>query len=166
MRIPQHFKTRDWQRFSAGLILGIIVGWMFFIVISGIAQERQLTMIYEQKQDIKQLKSQLKTWQEESNEKNEQLEQKLTVQSIKVTFVENRNNEISKSELFEIRSAVSEQLSSLIHQNIESVAENQRMIKQVIENKTYEVEKNRFRVKVATLVIYSTVKVVLNVEKV
>ncbi|HET7616165.1 MAG TPA: sporulation membrane protein YtrI [Bacillales bacterium] len=166
MRIPQHFHTPGWQRFTSGLIIGIIIGWVFFVVISGETEDNQLTMISKQKATIKQLQKELKTWQEESNEKNKKIEKKLTIQSIDVEFADDQDSGLGKSELYDLQGEVKDQLSSIIRQDIETVAENRQLIMHLIENKTYTIEKNKYQLKVVTLVVYSTMQVVLDVEKV
>ncbi|HET7578376.1 MAG TPA: sporulation membrane protein YtrI [Bacillales bacterium] len=167
MRIPQSYQTPGWQRFLAGLILGMILGWVFFIIISGIAQERQLTKIQQQKDKIEQLQKALKNWQEDSEEKNKELEQKLTVQNIKVKLSAKGNLNLTKLELSELKGEVTNLLSStLVNQNIEYAAASQKLIFHTIENKIYTIDKNNYRINVQMLVIYSTVQVSGTVEKI
>lgn len=165
MRIPQTYKTPGWQRFLSGLILGMILGWVLFIVISGIAQERQLSKIEEQRDQIEQLRNELKTWQEDSEEKNKKLEQRLTVQQIQIDIAGEQNSKLGKLELSELKGKVKSLLSSLVKQNIEYVAANRKLVIQTIESHVYVIEKNKYRLKVKSLVIYSTVSVTVNVEK-
>lgn len=167
MRVPQNQQTPGFQRFIAGLILGMILGWVFFVALSGVAQDRQLTKIQEQKGAIEQLKGQLRTWQEDSAEKNKKLEQKLTVQEIQIDITNKQKADIGKLEISELKGEVQDQLSStLLKQNIETVAANKKLVVQSVENKTYTIEKNKYRLKVKSLVIYSTIELTVQVEKV
>lgn len=166
MRIPQNYHSPSWQRFLAGLFLGMIIGWLFFVMISGIAQERQLSKIQEQKDQIAELKNDLKTWQENSEEKNKALQQKLTVQQIQIDIEDKQQAKLGKLELSELSGKAKQLLSSLVKQNIEYVAANQKLIIQTIENNIFTIEKNKYRLKVQRLVIYSTVSITVKAEKV
>lgn len=166
MRIPQNYKSPNWQRFLAGLIIGMIIGWLFFVMISGIAQERQLSKIQEQRDQIEELKNDLKTWQEDSEKKNKALEQKLTVQQVQIEINNEQTSKLGKLEMSELKGKAKKLLTSLVKQNIEYVAANQQLVIQTVENNIFTIEKNKFRLKVQSLVIYSTVSVTVKVEKV
>lgn len=167
MRVPQNHQTPGFKRFVVGLILGMILGWVFFIALSGIAQERQLSEIQKQKVTIKQLQEQLKTWQEDSVEKNKKLEKKLTVQNIEIEIANKERAPIGKLGLSELEADVKDQLSeSLLKKNIENVAASKKLVIQAVESNIYTVDKNKYRLKVKSLVIYSTIELAVSVEKV
>lgn len=163
MRIPQYSHDPGWQRFIAGLVLGIVIGWVLFFILSGIAQERQINLINQQKKQIEELKSEKDIWLKDVKEQNKKLQQKLTIQDIQIDFA--KENILGETERSELKSQVKDQLSSLYNQNIETVAANRDLIN-LIQNQPYTIDKNQYRVKIQSLVIYSTVEMTLNIEKV
>lgn len=166
MRIPQHYHSPGWQRFIAGFVIGIIVGWTLFITLAGIAQEQQINKIKTQQQRIERLEKDLKDWQKDTNEKNEELEQKLTVQEIKIEIPEQEDIDLTKLQRNDLTGEVRDQLSSLKQQDIEYVIANREVIRNLIEKQIYTIEKNKYQLSVQFMGIWSTITIVLDVEKV
>ena len=165
MRIPQYSHDPGWQRFIVGLVLGIVIGWILFILLSGIAQERQINLINQQKKQIEELKDEKDIWLKDVKEQNKELQQKMIIQDIEIDFSNIKEVNLGESEQSELKSQVKDQLSSLYNQNIETVAANRDLIF-LIQNQSYTIDKNQYRVKIQSLVIYSTVKITLKIEKV
>lgn len=162
---PQKYLRRPgWQRFIAGFILGSIVGWIFFVTLNGFAQERQIDVINKQRSKIESLEKDKGIWQEDVKEENEELQKKLAVQEIQIDFTDPSKSEIAETQRSKLEEKIRGQLSSILTQNIESVADNRDLI-YLIENKTYEIDKEAFNVKIQSLVIYSTVEIVLKVNE-
>jgi len=158
MRIPPLYRDPTWQRFFAGCAIGIIIGFCYFILLHGIAQERQIDKILEQETIIENLKKDIQTLREDNEKENEELAKQLTVQDVKVTIDKGKFslNHLIKLDL---ENAISSQLNILVNKNIESVADQHQLIFQAVEGHTYSVEDKAYSFKVKSLVIYSTVKI-------
>src|SRR5699024_8936601 len=104
------------------------------------------------------LKSDKNILQENKKKENEQLQKKLTVQDIDIEFTNKKGPDVGKTVRLELEEKIRFKLSSIMTQNIESVADNRELI-YLIDNESYEV-------KIQSLVIYSTVIVVLKVTEV
>jgi uncharacterized protein YfeS len=165
MRIPQYSHDPGWQRFIAGLVLGIIIGWLLFIILSGIAQERQINLINQQKDQIKELKNEKEIWLDDVKKQNEKLQQKLTIQDIQIDFSNEKEINLGEAEQSKLKGQIKDQLSSLYNQSIETAAANRELIN-LIQNQPYTIDKNQYRVHIQSLVIYSTVEITLKIEKV
>lgn len=165
MRIPQYSHDPGWQRFIAGLVLGIIIGWLLFIILSGIAQERQINLINQQKDRIKELKNEKEIWLDDVKKQNEKLQQKLTIQDIQIDFSNEKEIKLGEAEQSKLKGQIKDQLSSLYNQSIETAAANRELIN-LIQNQPYTIDKNQYRVHIQSLVIYSTVEITLKIEKV
>lgn len=166
MGIPLYFLRRpSWQRFIAGFILGMIVGWTFFIALNGLAQDRQIDIINDQQARINSLEKDKDIFQEDMKKENKELQKKLTVQELQIEFSERANAQLSKTTLSKLEEEVRGKLSSIMTQNIESVAANKELIN-LIENEPYEIDKETYRVTIQSLVIYSTVEIVLKVKEI
>ena len=156
MRIPAYYRHPAWQRFFAGCAVGIIIGFSFFIVLHGLAQERQIDKILEQQTIIDELKEDNKTLLEDQEEKNRELAKQLTIQEVNINIDKGKFSLNHIVEL-ELKQAISSQLNILINKNIDSVAENQELIFQAINGHSYTVEDKTYLFRIKTLVIYSTV---------
>ncbi|HEX7064939.1 MAG TPA: sporulation membrane protein YtrI [Bacillales bacterium] len=166
MRIPQHYHAPGWQRFIVGFLLGAVVGWVFFIILYGQAQEDQINLINKQKDKIAELKDEKDIWLEDVKEENAKLEKKLTVQDIQIKFVNKKESELGDTAISNLNREIEKQLSPLLTKDLETVGGNSEILIQSIENKIFEIEDNRYRVEVQTLVITSIIKVGVKIEKV
>jgi hypothetical protein len=163
MRIPKYYKQRGWQRFIAGVILGIIGGWVFFFVLYGAAQDMQIEKINELQEEIINLKRQKKVLVEDEQEKNEELEKKLTVQDIEINI--NGETDLTESEKLKLINDMKEQLSPIISSDVETVEKNIKLL-YLIENKEYTIEKEKYRVSIRELfMISSTLKITVDVKE-
>jgi hypothetical protein len=158
MRIPPYYRYPAWQRFFAGAAIGIIIGYCFFIVLHGLAQERQIDKILEQETIIEGLKNDIKTLREGKDKENEELEKQLTVQEVNVK-IDKGKFQLNHIVELDLKQAISSQLNILVNKNIDSVAENSELIFQAINGHNYQLEEKTYYFKVKTLVIFSTVQI-------
>jgi len=165
MRIPPYYRNPAWQRFFAGCAVGIIIGFCFFILLYGIAQERQMDKILEQETIIKDLQEANETLRESNEKENEKLSKQLTIQEVKVKIDKGKYALNHLIEL-DLQQAISSQLNILINKNIESVADNHQLIIQAVEGHTYTVEDKVYTFKVKSLVIFSTVQITVTLTDV
>lgn len=161
MRIPPYYRMPDWQRFLAGIVIGILIGFSFFMFLFGMAQERQMNTIREQASQIKTLEEHKKALLEDEEQKNADLQKKLTIQEIDVS-IEGRIDKVSK---YELRQKVIEELRSLIGNDIESVAVNKELIYKSIEHKPFVIDDITYRFKIQDLVIFSNLQIQLKVAE-
>ncbi|MGV3488680.1 MAG: sporulation membrane protein YtrI [Tuberibacillus sp.] len=158
MRIPPLYHDPVWQRFFAGCAVGSIVGFCFFILLYGIAQERQIDKILEQEAIIENLKNNIQTLREDNERENEKLAQQLTVQNVIINIDQGKFS-LNHLVKLDLEKAMASQLNILVNKNIESVADNDQLIFQAIEGHAYTVEDKEYSFKVKRLAIYSTVKI-------
>lgn len=166
MRIPPYYHNPNWQRFFAGIVIGAIIGFVFFIFINGVAQERQLLLIAHQKEQIKKLEETNRVLMEDDTKRNNELEKKLTIQSIQVKFDSNQKIKLDGIKQIDLREQIATQLRPLIGNDIESVAQNKALIFNVINNHAFLVEEKIYQVQVRSVTIYSDLEVQVRVEKV
>ncbi|TCP32082.1 hypothetical protein EV207_10155 [Scopulibacillus darangshiensis] len=159
MRIPPYYKRPGWQRFLSGITVGLIFGFIFFMSLYGMAQERQIDKIKEQQTEIKSLQRRNETLMDDKEEKNEQLEKKLLVQDVKVNILVSKQKEIDRIILFELKEKIEERLHSLINNDIESISSNLDLIYKAIEGHPFMIDKVAYHFKIQDLVIKSVVEV-------
>lgn len=163
MRIPRYYRKPGWQRFFAGLFLGVLGGWMLFFQMYGYAHEQQVEKIEELRAKIEELKQENEQLVKDHKEKNRQLERQLTIQNIEIKW--QKPPRLTDSEQQELKNAIKEQLSPLINTDINSVSESRSLI-YLIENKDYVIDREHYEVEIKELVILSsTLEIIIAVKK-
>ncbi|MCP8967440.1 sporulation membrane protein YtrI [Ectobacillus ponti] len=149
MRIPPLYKTRTWQMFFVGAVIGGVISWLIFLYMYGVFQEEQTQLILQQKQKILELEQDKHLLIEDKNKLNENAKQELTIQDIQVEIV--NHDQFDSLTVHMLTAAVRDDLRPILTQSIQSVADNKSLLKKVIENKTYERDERRYRFKVDTI---------------
>lgn len=165
MRIPPFYKIPSWQRFFAGVIIGMIIGFAFFLALYGVAQERQMTTILEQKGEIKDLKKRIKVLEEDKKEKNEKLQDVLTVQeiTIDITVPDKYQDKVNRLTRHELESKIKEQLLSLVNRDLQNVFENRQLIDNTIEGRSFTVDDRNFQFEVVNKLIYTDLRITVSI---
>ncbi|WNF36043.1 hypothetical protein RJD24_16540 [Bacillaceae bacterium IKA-2] len=158
MRIPPHYKRAGWQRFFAGIIIGMIFGWFFFIYEFGIVQEKLVTEIKKQESTIKDQLDTIEILRSDQDEVNKDNLKKLTVQEVKVYFKNNKDLKLSELSIHELRSAIENELKSVKSKNIETIASSKYLLFQTIENKTFVINNKRYQVTIKELYLFTTLE--------
>ncbi|RXI98752.1 hypothetical protein DS745_19640 [Anaerobacillus alkaliphilus] len=164
MRIPPYYKQAGWQRFFAGVIIGMIIGWFFFIYEFGEVQEKLVTKIKMQEATIKNQKDTIEILRSDKDELNKENQKKLTVQEVKVYFKNDKAFRLSELSTHDLRSQIEKELSAVLNRNIESVAESKDLLYQSIENKVFEVNDKRYHVVVRDFVLYTKLQVFVEIR--
>lgn len=166
MRIPPYYKRKGYQRFLAGILLGFVIGWVFFLINYGLSQETYISRIKKQQEEIRELKRQVKNWTENQEKMNEEIEKKLKLQEITITFVNKEQLKISPFTAFELEREAMRELEILLNKDIDSIAQNQALLRKLIENKNYNIDNESYQLKVHQLYLYTKLKLYLTIEKV
>ncbi|WP_085523112.1 sporulation membrane protein YtrI [Tuberibacillus sp. Marseille-P3662] len=168
MRIPPYYRIPSWQRFLAGVIIGMFVGFAFFLVIFGLAQEEQINKIKKQETKIDDLERSNETLLKEKKEKNEKLEKQLTVQEInvKIKVPEKYSEKVSEITKYDLKKKINEQLGSLVNQDVHSVYTTSDLIYRSIEDKTFIVDDTGYQFEILNVEYYSIINVTVKISDV
>src|SRR5690625_3771814 len=90
MRIPPLFERPSWQRFFAGVIIGILIGWLFFVFQYGQGYEDLMIRLSKQETTIKEQERRISELVSEQTKVNEENQKKLTIQQIELSFLNAR----------------------------------------------------------------------------
>ncbi|UCZ52266.1 hypothetical protein LGQ02_15650 [Bacillus shivajii] len=166
MRIPPFYHEPSWQRFFAGIILGMLVGWLFFLYQFGNVHEKLVLKINDQQKEIDSQAKTIDILRKDQDERNEENQKKLTVQDIKLHFVNEDDIKLSELTLHELRSAVESELDIVRNKNIETVHNSREFLEKTVENKIYTIKgtDKRYQLKIEYLVLYTTVDIYLRIE--
>ncbi len=155
MRIPPNYHTPAWRRFLASLIIGGTIGFLLCLFMLGQSEEHHLHKIREQEVQIQSLVRDKDILLKDQSKKNKALEKKMTIQGITVNVEPQKPLMLERLVKIELERQVTDQLSSLMNNNLSSVAENRDLIYKTIEDHTYTVNELTYRCTIKNLIIYT-----------
>lgn len=159
MRIPPLYHDKSWQRLFAGFFIGLLFGWMFFLYHFGTVHEKLVLEIGDQQTEIEKHKKTIEILREDQDEQNEENQKMLTVQDIRIRFINEEDVKLSELALHDLRAAVESELEEVRNKNIETVANSRDFIYKTVENKVfYTNNDNRYQLKVEQLFLYTTLE--------
>ena len=165
MRVPPIYSRKGWQRFLAGLSVGIIFGWLFFLMLFGIMYEKQITTIKEQKIEIYDLKTQNQTLLDDKKSyDNNDIEKTLLVKNIQVSFEKDKDLPLNSLTQHELKKEIQNELNDLLNKDLGAVSRTRSFIIKSLENKTLTVDNIKYGFQVKEFVLWTTVEVVLTIE--
>ncbi|WLR56088.1 sporulation protein [Mesobacillus subterraneus] len=165
MRIPPYYRRPEWQRFISGVAVGALVSWVLFLYINGAWMEKHAKKIEQQKDEIADLQSDIKIWMEDYEELNKKNQENLTVQEIKVKIVNDKKyKQLDTLSIYEIEEETKGQLNMLLAKDLDSVFKSRDLITRVIENKSIKVNDKRYKLKIKSMVIYTSVSIQVEIS--
>lgn len=164
MRVPPYHQKPGWQRFFAGVIIGALISWFVFLFQFGILQDKQIQKISEQELEISDLKKSKEILIEDAKKLNEENKSKLKIQDFEIVFANRKKVELSSLDLHHMKTAVMEDLNSLIGQDIQSLSKNKELLFRTIENRLYEMDDKTYKLKIHTVFVDTTLEISLNIE--
>ncbi|OIJ18583.1 hypothetical protein BKP45_11800 [Anaerobacillus alkalidiazotrophicus] len=164
MRIPPYYKKTGWQRFFAGIIIGILIGWFFFIYEFGAVQEKLVTEIKKQESTINAQVETIEILRSDQDELNKENLKKLTIQEVKVYFINDKDLKLSELSIHEFRLQIENELKAVKNKNIESVANTKELLIQAIENRDFNINEKSYRVTIKGWSIYTTLELFVEIR--
>jgi len=164
MRVPPYHQKPGWQRFFAGVVIGALISWFVFLFQFGILQDKQIQKISEQELEIADLKKSKEILIEDAKKLNEENKSKLKIQDFEIVFANRKKVELSSLDLHHMKTAVLEDLNSLIGQDIQSLSKNKELLFRTIENRLYEMDDKTYKLKIHTVFVDTTLEISLNIE--
>jgi hypothetical protein len=157
MRIPPLYQRKGYQRFFAGIAIGSIIGWAFFLYQGGLAHEKLVQKNNELQLKISDLEKKNKILTSEDEKANEELAKKFKLHEINVRFSDEETQKISNLKRLHLIKAVEDDLEHLIGQDTETIAKSNILLFQAIENKPYRIDDDEqaYRVKIDHLYLYT-----------
>lgn len=146
------------------MIFGSIISWVIFLYIYGTWQERFSIEIKQQHEEIIQLKQDKQIWQDEFSKINELNKKNLTVQSIKVKIENASKFKIDALTVFEMEEIIKNDLSPLVGKDMETVHNDRKLIKKLVENKILSGNDKRFKLEINELYVYTELEIYLQLK--
>lgn len=156
MRIPPLYHRKGYQRFFAGVAIGFIIGWAFFLVQGGLAHERLIHKLKEQELKIDDYKKKNEILTSDDEKANEELAKKFKLHEINVRFSSTSSDKISNLTKLHLTKAVEDDLEHLIGEDTETIAKSHVLLEQAIENKPFQLDdEQKYEVKIDHLFLYA-----------
>lgn len=157
MRIPPFFERPGWQRFFAGVIIGMLIGWFFFIYQYGQVYEGLTLRISKQETVINSQQKRIDDLVSEQTKLNEENQKKLTIQQIEIIYLNDRKLRLNQLTLFELRQQALNELQ-VERKDIETVANMKDLMIRALENKVFHVGEGRYRLDVKEVYLFTTLR--------
>ncbi|MFB5663590.1 sporulation membrane protein YtrI [Alteribacillus sp. HJP-4] len=164
MRIPPYYRKPGWQRFFAGVAIGTLAGWAFFIFQFGAIHEELVVDLNKQRLLIAEQHEQIDLLREAEQAKNQENERKLTIQDVSITFTNEKSSKLNELALYELKQEAESEMHLLKNKNIESAVEGKELIKRTIENKTYTSGDKQYKLKIEEMYIYTMLELYVRIE--
>ncbi|GAE28104.1 hypothetical protein JCM9140_4298 [Halalkalibacter wakoensis JCM 9140] len=163
MRVPPFYERPTVKRFFAGIIIGVIIGWVFFIYQYGQVYEGLVFRISEQKAEIEELEEDIELLRSEQNRLNEENEKKLTVQEIDIQFSNNNRLRLNQLTLLDIKQQALTELQYIKRRDIETVSNMNELLISNLENKVFRAGDKRYQLQVEQVHLFTTVRVIVKI---
>ncbi|PKR84295.1 sporulation membrane protein YtrI [Heyndrickxia camelliae] len=165
MRVPTLHRKPDWQRFIVGIVIGGCISWVIFLFMYGTLQEKQSIKIKTQDSIIKDLKDEIKIWQDEWKKLSKKNTDMLIIQSVNVKIKGYEKYGIKDSHsIFETEEEIKEDLRSILLKDINTVYQHKELIHKAIENKTLRINNRRYKLVIREINYYSSFQIELELK--
>jgi hypothetical protein len=158
MRIPPLYQRKGYQRFFAGVAIGFIIGWAFFLFQGGLAHERLVNKLKEKNSIIIDLEKKNEILTSDDKRANEELAKKFKLHEINARFSNTSSDKLSNLTKLHLTKAVEDDLEHLIGEDTETIAKSHVLLVQAIENKPFQLDDDqKYAVKIDHLYLYTGV---------
>ena len=164
MRIPPYYRNPSWQRFFSGMVIGAALSWCIFLYIHGVLLEEKSALISKQREDIVNLKNDIKIWQDDYKALNEKNLEQLTIQEIKIKITNGNKYELDLLGVFEAEEKVKDDLNIFLAKDLDFAYKSRDVIKKIIENAVIPLNGKRYRLKINSMIVYTTVNIQLEIQ--
>lgn len=164
MRIPSHYKRPGWQRFFAGVFVGILIGWSFFIYHFGKIHDDLLIELKKQEMMIESQKKRIQTLISDQEKLNEENQKKLTIQEIVIHFTNEQKLKLNELTIYELRQQALNELRYLEGKDIATVAATRELMLKTLENKIFTIGDTKYRLITEQVYLFTTLELYMKIE--
>ncbi|WP_369413963.1 sporulation membrane protein YtrI [Aquibacillus saliphilus] len=162
MHIPPYYKKESWQRFFAGTFIGAIIAFVVFTYMYGQFYERWVEENLNLRSQLNELENKYEILEDSKRELDEKSKEKITVNTIEVKIDNEKQLKLDSLIVHQLEELIREQIKDVVGKDINSLAENYKLLTSTIESKTYKVEGFTYNAKVKQMFVTSTINI--NIE--
>src|SRR5699024_1221155 len=162
MHVSPYHKKRNWQIMITGIWIGAIIGYIILIFMYGRMYEQTLTDQVRMQTEISELERQNKALLEDK----EDLEDKSSpdVLSVSIEFMYSEKLHLYKLIIYHLEDLFKHELDHVIVNNVESTMENEQLVIDRIEDKTYTIDDLSYKIDVKKISSTKTIKLSIIVK--
>lgn len=162
MHFPPYHKKKEWRRLFAGIVLGTILGYAFFLYTHGQLQEKYTEEHIEMTTKLTEWETKYEALLK-NQEQGEGL-QPLAVKDINISYTNAKKLEIDLLTQHQLTTLVKDQLTSIPGKDISIVAEQVDLITSAVENKNYMVDDFTYELKITRLIISEVITMHIEIK--
>ncbi|MFD2639858.1 sporulation membrane protein YtrI [Piscibacillus salipiscarius] len=164
MHIPPYYKKPKWQAFFVGIIVGTMVGYLFFLYIYGEHTERWIEENLTLRKELRNLEQDYELLKKDTDDLSKQSEQLLRIKDVEIELLNIDQLKLDRFTTLRLTALIEDEIGAVVGNNISSVSEQRDLLVRTIENKTFKVNQIQYQVKVIYLTIGPTLDVSLEIS--
>lgn len=162
MHVPPYYRKRSWQVFIVGVVVGTIIAYLIFVLMYGKLYGDLLIERTELETELKDLQRQNETLLLDKEQL--QREQRLTVQTIDIHFVNGKQFRFDRLTIHQLSSLIKDELEDIIGKDVTTVAESSTLMINLIEKNTFEIDDISYTFTIEKMVIAENMEINLQVK--
>jgi hypothetical protein len=162
MHFPAYHKKREWRRLFAGIILGTVLGYVFFLYIHGQLQQKYTEEHIEMTAKISEWESKYETLL--NNQEQGTGEKTLSIKDIEISYTNAKKLEVDLLTQHQLTTLVKDQLTSIPGKEIDVVADQVDFIISTLENKNYVVDDFNYELKITRMIVSEVITMHLEIK--
>ncbi|SFJ12266.1 hypothetical protein SAMN04487936_10167 [Halobacillus dabanensis] len=162
MHFPAYHKNKEWRRLFAGIILGAILGYAFFLFIHGQLQQKYTEEHIEMTAKINEWESKYEALL--NNQEQGTGEKPLSIKDIEIAYTNAKKLEIDLLTQHQLTTLVKDQVKSIPGKEIDVVKDQVDLIISAIENKNYVVDDFTYELKITRMIVSEVITMHLEIK--
>lgn len=159
MHIPPYHKRKSWQHFFVGVFAGAVIAYCIVLFMYGTMYEQLLANNLELQSQLTEIKSQNDALLQDKKDLNEKSKEPITVNKIEVIFTNAEQLRLDRLIIHQLEDMIKEEINHIIGQDINIVAESDKLLLSTIENKAFSIDDFTYYFEVLKLTISPDVKI-------
>lgn len=161
MHVPRLYKKAKWQRFIAGFFFGAVISYGVFTYMQGVMYERLLTENQQLESIVTDLKQENEILSDDKDALDERFKEKVAITTIEIQISNTKQLQIDRLLMHQLEEAIKDEIKHTIGKPLSSIADNDQLLINAIENKTFKVDDFSYHMEVQKIAIAKTIRISL-----
>lgn len=162
MHIPPYHKKRSWQILLIGAFFGAVIAYLLLVFMYGHMYEASLSEQIQLETKIKELTRQNQALMEDKEDLQEKSDP--TILSIHLQFLNEKDLHLDRLITHQLEDLLQNELGAVIGREVDSVAENDQLLIDLIENQTFTIDDLSYSFEVKKIAISTKLRLSLKVK--
>lgn len=162
MHIPPYHKKRSWQILFLGMFIGAVIAYLLVIFMYGSMYETSLSDQMQLQTKVNELTRQNQALMEDKEDLEEKTDP--TILSIHLQFLNEEDLHLDRLITHQLEDLLQNELSAVIGREVDSVAENDRLLIDLIEKQMFTIDDLSYSFEVKKISISTKLRLSLQVK--